>query len=160
MQLDNLLRPIVSNTFNSHQFWRIRSTYVTKVACPSLTCLVLILNSKTGPEHLANKLNSRNWKNRGPQNQSAMRSHLSQCICILQNMYIIENRISIFPQHQLYPDKLQYINCTKPTDSTKNGHFLEKQVLRNYLHSIVYIYTKPILSNLNFTDSPVCGCYF
>ena len=43
--------------------------------------------------------------------QSAMRSHLSQCI--------LENRISFFQRHRLCPDKNYYINCKKHTDSTK-----------------------------------------
>ena len=46
VQLDNLLRRIVINTLNSHQFWRIRSTCVTKVGCPFWTCLMYPLNFK------------------------------------------------------------------------------------------------------------------
>ena len=46
MQLDNLFTTIVANTFNSHQFWRIRPNFVTKVGFPFWTWLALPLNSK------------------------------------------------------------------------------------------------------------------
>ena len=49
VQLDNLIRPIVINTLNSHQFQRIRSTCVIKDGCPYWTYLTLLLSSETGP---------------------------------------------------------------------------------------------------------------
>lgn len=58
-----------------------------------------------------------------------------------------ENRISVFPQHQLCPDKNHYINCMKHIDSTKNGHFFGKLVLRNNLGQHHLYITKPILTN-------------
>ena len=50
MELVNLLRLIVTNTLNYHQFLRIRSTCVTKIGCPFWPCLMLPLNSKIGPD--------------------------------------------------------------------------------------------------------------
>ena len=41
---------LVNNTSNYHQFWRIRSACGTKVVCLFCTCLILLLNSKIGPE--------------------------------------------------------------------------------------------------------------
>ena len=54
MQLDNLFRPIVTNTLNIRQFQKIRSTCIIKVGCPFSTCLALPLNSKRGSEHCSN----------------------------------------------------------------------------------------------------------
>ena len=60
--------------------------------------------------------------------QSVMCSHLSQCI--------LENRISIFPQHRLCPDK----NVQNMLTVQKNGHLLKKLVLRNNLRQQHHLY--------------------
>ena len=49
-KLDNLFRPIVTNTLNFLQFWRFGSICVTKVGSPFRTCRTLPLNSKKGPK--------------------------------------------------------------------------------------------------------------
>ena len=54
VQQDNLFRPSVSNTLNSPQSWRIRSTCVTKLGCPFWTCRD---NRKKTANNLFNSLN-------------------------------------------------------------------------------------------------------
>ena len=54
VQLDNLFRPIVTNTSNSYQFRRIRSTCVPKVGCHFWTCITFPLNSNIGPANIRN----------------------------------------------------------------------------------------------------------
>ena len=48
-QLDNLFRMIVTNTSNSHQFWRIRSACAIKVGCTFWACQMHPFNSEIGP---------------------------------------------------------------------------------------------------------------
>ena len=48
VQLDKLFRPMVTNTLNSHQFWKFKPTCIIKVGCPFWICLMVCLNSKIG----------------------------------------------------------------------------------------------------------------